>query len=55
MGIPDIKCLYPEKHETPKQLQFLVQLTAIYNSLINKMKSMRFIEIIQPIKKEDNI
>ena len=55
MGIPDIKGLYPEKHERPKQLQFLVQLTAIYNSLINKMKSMRFIEIIQPIKKEDNI
>lgn len=55
MGIPDIKSLYPVKQERPKQLQFLVQLTVIYNSLINKMKSMRFIEIIQPIKKEDNI
>ena len=55
MGIPDIKSLYPVKQERPKQLQFLVQLSVIYNSLINKMKSMRFVEIIQPIKKEDNI
>jgi hypothetical protein len=55
MEIPDVKSLYPVKHERPKQLQFLAQLTAIYNSLINKMKLMRFIEIIQPIKKEDNI
>ena len=55
MKIPDIKGLYPIKHERPKQLQFLVELTAIYNSLINKMKSMRFIEIVQPIKKEYKI
>jgi hypothetical protein len=55
MGIPDIKSLYPVKEERKKHFQFLPELTAIYNSLINKMKSMRFIEIVQPIKKEDNI
>lgn len=55
MGIPDIKALYPVKSERPKKLQFLIQLTTIYNSLIHKMKSMKFIEIIQPIQKEDII
>lgn len=50
MDIPDKKSLYPVKNERPKQLQFLPQLTAIYNSLINKMNSMKFIEIIEPIK-----
>lgn len=55
MGIPDIKALYPVKYERPKKLQFLIQLTTIYNSLINKMKSMKFIEIIQPIQQENTI
>jgi len=49
MDIPDIKSLYPVKNERPKQFQFLVQLTVIYNSLIHKMNSMKFIEIIYPI------
>ena len=55
LGVPDIKSLYPVKQEKQKHFQFLAELTAIYNSLINKMKSMRFIEIIQPITKKDNI
>ena len=53
MNIPDIKSLYPVKYERPKQFQFLVQLTTIYNSLIHKMKSMKFIEVIEPIKKDN--
>jgi len=52
MGIPDIKCLYPEKQEKRKQSPFLIKLTTIYQSLIHKMKSMRFIEIVQPLQKE---
>jgi hypothetical protein len=55
MGIPDIKSLYPVKQERPKQFQFLIQLTTIYNSLINKMKTMKFIEIVQPIPRENII
>ena len=55
MGIPDIKSLYPVKQERPKQFQFLIQLTTIYNSLINKMKTMKFIEIVQPIQRENII
>ena len=51
MGIPDIKELYPIKHENPKRLQFAQQLNKIYASLINKMNKMRFIEIIAPIEK----
>ena len=54
MEIPDIKELYPVKQERPKQLQFLIQLTTIYNSLINKMKMKRFIEIIEPKQDNDN-
>ena len=55
MGIPDIKALYPVKCERPKKFQFLIRLTTIYNSLINKMKSLKFIEIILPIPKENII
>jgi hypothetical protein len=46
IGIPDIKQLYPEKKERPKQIQFQNRLNEIYNSLILKMNKMRFIEVI---------
>jgi hypothetical protein len=51
LGIPDVTYFYPEKRENPKQLQFQKQLNIIYGSLIKKMNSMRFIEII-PRKQE---
>jgi hypothetical protein len=51
LGIPNIKSLYPTKFERKKQYTYLKELTFTYISLINKMKRMRFIEII-PIKKE---
>jgi transposase-like protein len=50
LGIPNIKSLYPTKFERKKQYTYLKELTFTYISLINKMKRMRFIEII-PIKK----
>lgn len=46
MGIPNIQHLYPEKRERLKQIQFQIRLNQIYNSLLRKMNSMRFIEII---------
>jgi hypothetical protein len=46
MGIPNIQHLYPEKRERLKQIQFQMRLNQIYNSLLRKMNSMRFIEII---------
>lgn len=46
IGIPNIKSLYPVRQEKPKKLQFVRELTMIYSSLINKMNSMRFIEIL---------
>jgi hypothetical protein len=53
LGIPDIKQLYPEKKERLKQIQFQILLNKIYGSLISKMNSMRFIEII-PKKPDEN-
>ena len=50
IGIPDIKELYPVKQERPKTFSFVKELSFIYNSLINKMNEMRFIEIIKPIE-----
>lgn len=55
MGIPDDKRLYPVRIEVPKKAQFVSELSAIYYSLINKMSSMRFIEIVVPIKNEENV
>ena len=52
MEIPDIPSLYPVKNERPKEMSFFVQLSIIYNSLIRKMNSMKFIEIIKPKQKE---
>jgi hypothetical protein len=48
MGIPNVKHFYPEKRERLKQIQFQNQLNNIYSSLLRKMNSMRFIEIISP-------
>jgi len=50
IGIPDIKDLYPVKQERPKTFSFVKELSFIYNSLINKMNGMNFIEIIKPIE-----
>ena len=55
MEIPDIKELYPVRQEKPKQIQFLIQLGFIYKSLISKMQSMRFIEIVEPRKENIDI
>ena len=46
IGIPDIKELYPIKHETRKQIRYATQLTSIYWSLINKMNNKAFIELV---------
>lgn len=46
LGIPDIKHLYPERKEKPRQLQFQNELNIIYMRLIFKMNKMRFIEFI---------
>jgi hypothetical protein len=54
LGIPDVKSLYPVRQEKPRRLQFVRELTYIYSSLINKMNSMRFIELIRPIEVENN-
>ena len=54
IGIPDIKELYPIRYERPKRLSYVNELSYIYGSLINKMNRMTFIEIIKPLKIEDN-
>jgi hypothetical protein len=46
LGIPDIKSLYPRKHEKSRPIHFEKQLRSIYNNLIIKMHNMKFIEII---------
>jgi hypothetical protein len=51
IGIPDIKELYPIKKEHSKTFNFVKELIFIYNSLINKMNGMKFIEIIKPFQK----
>ena len=52
LGIPDIKELYPVKHERVKIFSFVNELITIYNSLMKKMNMMKFIEIIKPLKDE---
>jgi len=49
LGIPDIKSLYPVKNERQKKLTYIVELSIIYYSLMNKMKKMRSIELINPL------
>lgn len=51
MDIPDIPNLYPVKRERKKMMSYVVDLSIIYNSLINKMNAMNFIQIIEPHKK----
>ena len=46
LGIPNIKSLYPIKSERKKKYTYVKNLTLIYYPLINKMNSMRFMEII---------
>jgi hypothetical protein len=53
IGIPDVNSLYPIRQEKPKRLHFMKELTFIYNSLINKMNSMRFMEIIRRVVEKD--
>jgi hypothetical protein len=55
MEIPDIKELYPSKQERLKSFTFVKELSYIYNSLINKMNKMNFIELIKPNKEENTI
>jgi len=52
LGIPDIKELYPVKCERVKIFTFVNELCIIYNSLIQKMKMMKFIEFVKPLKEE---
>jgi hypothetical protein len=56
-GIPNIKELYPQKSERAKTFSYVKELNYIYNSLINKMNKMQFIEVIRPLieKKEERI
>jgi hypothetical protein len=49
LGIPDIKKLYPIKQERKKTFTNTKELSYIYNSLINKMRRMGFIDLISPI------
>jgi len=46
IGIPDIKELYPIKHETRKPIRNIPLLNSIYSSLINKMNNKLFIELV---------
>jgi len=46
IGIPDIKELYPIKHETRKPIRHIAQLNSIYASLISKMNTKPFIELV---------
>jgi len=55
MDIPDIKQLYPIKQERKKPFSYVKELNYIYNSLINKMNKMKFIEIILPVKQQDDM
>jgi hypothetical protein len=55
MEIPDIKDLYPSKQERLTSFTFVKELSYIYNSLINKMNKMNFIELIKPSKEENTI
>ena len=49
LGIPNIKALYPIKHENLKKFKHLKKLMSIYNSLTIKMNKMKFIEFVIPI------
>jgi len=53
MEIPDVKDLYPVKQERQKSFSFVKELNYIYNSLINKMSKMSFVEIIRPKQGEE--
>ena len=46
IGLPDIKELYPAKHERHHKIHFEEQLTQIYKSLIEKMNKKQFIEVV---------
>jgi hypothetical protein len=46
IGIPDIKELYPIKHEVAKPILHRHKLTCIYWSLISKMHKKPFIELV---------
>jgi len=54
MEIPDIKLLYPVKQERIKRYSYLKELNIIYNELINKMRNMPFIKIVNPIESNDD-
>lgn len=45
LGVPDIKSLYPVKNERKKRVPFEKELYSIYLRLMNKMNSLKFIEI----------
>lgn len=50
LAIPDVQKLYPVKQERAKKYQYMTELSKIYRPLINKMHTMKFIELIKPIK-----
>ena len=52
LGIPDIKAFYPIKYERNKKLTHLKELSTIYYGMIMKMRTMPFINIVNPINKE---
>jgi hypothetical protein len=54
LNIPDIPALYPTKIERSKNLTHVKQLNIIYHSLIQKMNSMQFIQIISPITNQES-
>ena len=49
LEIPDVPELYPKKQERIKNYIFVKELVEIYLSLMNKMKKMRYVEIIYPL------
>ena len=49
IDIPDIKWLYPIRQERRKREFYINELSYIYVSLFQKMRKMKFIEIIQPL------
>jgi len=46
MNIPNHPILYPIKKESNRNYEHVTELTSIYESLIHKMKKMKFIEIV---------
>lgn len=55
LGIPTIPTLIPKKRERNQLFPYVLQLTNIYNSLLNRMKEMPFIKKNEPLTENNTV